>query len=216
MSYSSDSIVDPIDIKDIQDFNDADFFERKDCTDRTELLTMDHRSVAKLLDHIAKITVCDANIHGTRTEPRTEQKTEPKSGKVPPFLSKKSTQLNKMMDHISWKLGDEPQMILNGEIMPADCVAVSILEQPLINKVLSCVIVETVRIFDENNKTNQYIGGCIYENEEFTSRRINCYKFIDWVNLLFAEKNNPYRGLVVKKIMLDSIINETVILRIIV
>jgi hypothetical protein len=149
-----------------------------------EIVSIDHRSVAKILKIINKNSA-------NQTESRTGYK------------------LNKMMNNILWELGKEPYMIIKGVVMPLDVVANSILDLPLIKSEHAYYIAE---IIDDNS--HQYIGACICEGEKFVSRAISCYAFIDWLNSedtifigRFVEKItiNTTNNTAVVKILLKSL-----------
>jgi hypothetical protein len=85
--------------------------------------------------------------------------------------------LNKIMDNIHWKVGSDPLMILRGTISKADVIAESILELPLVSREFVYYIAELCR-----GDTRQYIGMCRWNSGPMRSQ-INCYMFIDWINM---------------------------------
>lgn len=93
-----------------------------------------------------------------------------------PLPKNKRPNINKMMHNISWIIGNEPEMILNGKVSKCDVVAESILELPFIYADLECIIVEI------SDKTTQYLGFVFIYEKKIVASQISCYNFIDWIN----------------------------------
>lgn len=112
-----------------------------------EIVTLDHKGIATILKRI------NANTDDKKHWPC----------------------INKMMDNIYWKYGNNPKMNLNGNIKKCDVVAKSILETAIINIDLQCIIVEIV-----STETTQFVGLAFTTNGKITASKIACYEFIDW------------------------------------
>lgn len=109
-----------------------------------------------------------------------------------------SSKVNKMFDCIVWHPGYTPMMILDGQVLPMDIIADSILDGPFIKEPIigGAVYIQ----FTENQHVNINLSRLSTESEEsprgeiiyFKTRELSprvmtCWNFIKWLNENLAE-----------------------------